>query len=132
MDLWGVQRTGFHVIEINKFREIRDLPLPYYTSIINLLREIEQGKLQKFTVVDGLDEFMRSSTDEAIEQARKTLNKSIAKMITIGASLVFVIKSDIGKIPDNPSVYNKPLAMILPRPHDIGSMEPGYLYYPII
>jgi len=131
MDL---QRAGFHVIDIKRFRKIeeKDLPLMHDTSIINLLRDIERGKLQKFTVVDGLDEFMRSSTDEAIERARKILNKGITDMLAIDASLVFVVKCDIEKIPDNPSVHNKPLAMVFPRPHDIGSMEPGYLYYPII
>jgi len=128
----NLSRAGFHVIEIRKFREIENLPLLYETSIINLLREIEQGKLQKFTVVDGLDEFMRSSTEDAIEQARKILNKGITDMLTIDASLVFTVKCDIERIPDNPSVHNKPLAMMFPRPHDIGSMEPGYLYYPIM
>ena len=131
MDLW---KLGFHVIETQKFREIndRDLPLLHETSIINLLRLIETRSLQKFTIVDGLDEFLKSSTDEVIEHARKILNKGIKDMITIGASLVFVVKCDIERIPDNPSVHNKPLAMIFPRPHDIGSMEPGYLYYPIM
>ena len=128
----NLSRAGFHVIEIRKFREIENLPLLYETSIINLLREIEQRKLQKFTVVDGLDEFMRSSTEDAIEQARKILNKGITDMLTIDASLVFIVKCDIERIPDNPSVHNKPLAMMFPRPHDIGSMEPGYLYYPIM
>ena len=129
MDL---QRPGFHVIDIRKFREISNLPIQYETSIINLLREIEHGKVRKLTVVDGLDVFLRNSTNEAIERARKTLNKIITEMLTIGASIVFVVKCDIDNIPDNPTVHNKPLAMIFPRPHDIGSMEPGYLYYPIV
>lgn len=129
----NLSKAGFHVIEIRKFREIENLPLLLHdTSIINLVRDIDQNKLQKFTVVDGLDEFMRSSTEEAIEQVRESFNKGITDMLTIDASLVFVVKSDIKKIPDNPSVYDRPLAMIFPRPHDIGSMEPGYLYYPIM
>lgn len=130
MDL---RKVGFHVIEIQKFRKVADLPsLLQNISIISLLREIERGKLQKFSVVDGLDEFLKTSTDEAIEQARKTLNKAITDMLTIGASMVFVVKHNIYNIPDNPMICNKPLAMIFPRPHDIRSMEPGYLYYPIV
>jgi hypothetical protein len=98
MDLW---KRGFHVIESQKFRDIedKDLPLLHETSIVNLLRLIETSSLQKFTIVNGLDEFIKNSTDEAIEQARKILNKGITDMITIEASLVFVVRCDIEKNP---------------------------------
>ncbi|MBU7037416.1 MAG: hypothetical protein HXS52_05765 [Theionarchaea archaeon] len=131
MDL---RKRGFHVIEGQKFGDIHDedFTLIHKTSIINLLRLIETNSHQKLTIVEGLDRFLKYSTDEAIEQARKVLNTGITDMLAIDASLIFVVECDIERIPDNPSIHDRPLAMILPRPHDIGSMEPGYLYYPIM
>jgi len=129
----NLQKPGFHVVELRKFQEIsHTLISPHRTSIINLLREMERGKLNKLTVVDGLDELLKSSTDEAIVQVRKTFNKVITEMLTIGASIVFVVAADIEDIPEDPKIYKKPLALVFPRPHDINFMEPGYLYYPII
>lgn len=129
----NLERPGFHVIEIRKFQEVSHTLPPYQTmSIINILREIESGKLRKLVVVDGLDEFLKSSDDEAITQVRKTLNKAVADMLASEASIIFVVRSDLEGIPDSPKIHRKPLTMLFPRPHDIGSMEPGYLYYPIM
>lgn len=132
MNLGGV---GFHVIYVQKFREIddRDFPsIPHEMSMIEFLRKIEHGEIHRFTIVKGLDDFVRSSTNEAIEQVRNILNRAITDMISVRASVVFVVNSEIDNIPDNPAVYGKPLALVFPRPHDIGSMEPGYLSYPIM
>jgi len=132
MNLGG---TGFHVIYVEKYREIdeREFPsIPVDTSMVDFLRKIERGELHKFMIVKGLDDFIKSSTDDAIEQVRNILNRFIKDMLSLGASIVFVVKCEIEHIPDNPTIHGKPLAMIFPRPHDIGSMEPGYLYYPIM
>lgn len=130
MDL---QKAGFHVIRLQKLQEISPtLPLPYETSIVNLVREITQGKLHKLTIVNGLDDFLRGFTDDAIIQVRQTLNKAIKDMLGMGASMIFVVLADIEDIPDNPKVCQKPLAMVFPRPHSIDFMEPGYLCYPIM
>lgn len=129
----NLERPGFYVIEIRKFQEVSHTLPPYQTmSIINILREIESGKLRKLVVVDGLDEFLKSSDDEAITQVRKALNKAVADMLASEASIIFVVRSDLEGIPDSPKIHRKPLTMLFPRPHDIGSMEPGYLYYPIM
>ena len=131
----NLESVGFHVIHIEKFRAIdeRDFPLiPVEVSIIELLRKIERKDIRRFMIVKGLDEFMKSSTNEAIEQVRNIFNRAITDMLSLNASFVFVVNTDIENIPDNPTIHDKPLAMIFPRPHDIGSMEPGYLYYPIM
>ena len=127
--------AGFHVIHIEKFRAIdeREFPsIPVEVSMIEFLRKIEKREMHRFMIVTGLDEFMKSSTNEAIEQVRNILNRSIGDMLSVGSSIVFVITCDIERIPDNPAIHGKPLALIFPRPHDVGSMEPGYLYYPIM
>lgn len=132
MNLGG---TGFHVIYVEKYREIsdKDFPsIPVKTSMIDFLRKIERGEIHRFMIVKGLDDFIRSSTDEAIEQVRNILNRFIRDMLSYGSSIVFVVNCEIENIPDNPMIHGKPLALIFPRPHDIGSMEPGYLYYPIM
>jgi len=131
----NLARAGFHVVKLEKFREFdeRNLPFtPYETSMIGFLREIKHGKLHRFTIVNGLCDFLKSSTEEAIEEVRNILNKAIEDIISVGASIVFIVNCEIDNIPDNPSIYDKSLAMMFPRPHDIASMEPGYLFYPVI
>lgn len=129
MDIEG---QGFHVIEIQKYHKICNLPQPFTTSFFNLLKDIVQGKYRKLTIVKGLDEFLKVSDDGVIEDARKIFYKAIKDMMIIGVSIVFVVESDINNIPINPMVENKKLSLIIPKQPDMGSIEPGYLYYPIV
>lgn len=131
----NLKSVGFHVIHIEKFRKTseKDLPVGYVeVSIIELLKKIKNKDIRKCMIVKGLDAFLKDTEDNAILEARSILNKNIEDILTTGSSIVFVVNCDIEKIPDNPTIHGKPLAMIFPRPHDLGSMEPGYLYYPII
>jgi hypothetical protein len=126
-------RCGFHVITMKRFREQSSTGLyPERKSVIGLLKDVRNRNLERLTIVEGLDDFLKTSTDEAVFQAREIFNKAIKEMITKGASIVFVVRESLENVPENPELCGKPLASIFPRPHDIGLMEPGYLCYRII
>ena len=128
----NLKKPGFHVITSERYKNIStDFPIKE-TSIIDLLIQIHRGKKTNIVLVHGLDSLLKDSTENALYETRKLLNEAINEMIVYEMSIIFLVKHNIDNIPDNPQIYKKPLAMVIPRPHDINFMEPGYLYYPII
>ena len=129
----NLSQPGFHVILFEKYNEVADsLQFQYKLSILNLLRELESRKMKRIMIVEGLDDFLKISSESALFKVKGILNKSILQMLATQSAIIFVIKSEIVNVPDNPKISNKALSMIIPRPIDIYTYEPGYLFYPII
>lgn len=125
-------KPGFHVIELKRFEEVKIFPIkPERTSILNFLRDLSHGQIDKFIIVTGLDGLLKTSTEEAIIQLRRQLGKNITNILALKSSIVFSVSCKITNVPDNPRIYSKSLSLFFPRPHDINLMEPGYLYYPV-
>lgn len=125
---------GFHVVFVERYKKlIEKQPVEgKRVSVIEFLRKTKRAEIYRRFIVDGLDEFLESSTNESLEQVRKLLNDSLDSLIAMNTTVVFVVNHKIEGMPYNLSIRSKPLALIFPRPPDLSSMRPGYVYYPFM
>ena len=129
----NLEQPGFHVILAEKYKEIAySLKFQYQLSILNLFRYLKNGDIKKIMIVEGIDEFLNRTSDDVILKSRNLLSKSIMQMLTKQSAIIFIVKSEIVNVPDNPKISNKLLSMLIPRPIDLYTYEPGYLFYPIM
>jgi len=130
----SLRKPGFHVIAIDKYEEISNSETVdrKRSSFIDFLRLIEKGDVPKYLRVDGLDEFLSRTGEEGLQNLRALLGEKMGVLVANMSSIVFVVKARIDDIVTQPTIRKIPLSMIFPRPHDADSVQPGYVYYPIM
>lgn len=131
----NIDGIGFHVIYKQKFQELPAHALPEIVkeqSVLEFLRGLTNKNIPRFNILTGLDSFLGSSGEEVVNQVRVSLNNALKYIIEFNAVIVFVVNSLFENFPDNPSINKVPLARIFPKPLDMASIEPGYLFYRII
>jgi hypothetical protein len=130
----ALRKPGFHVIAIDKYEEISNAESVERkrSSFIDFLRLLEKGEVPRYLRVDGLDEFLTRTGEEGLQSLRALLGEKLGILVANMSSIVFVVKARIDDIVTQPTIRKIPLSMIFPRPHDPDSVQPGYVYYPIM
>ncbi len=131
----SLRKPGFHVITVDLYEDIATYEKieRKRTSFIDFLRFIEREvNIPRYLRVDGLDEFIARAGDEALQKLRAKLNEKMGTLVSDMSSIVFVVKAHIEDVVNQPTIKKKPLSLIFPRPHDIATVQPGYVHYPIM
>lgn len=130
----SLRKPGFHVITIDLYEDIATYETieRKRTSFIDFLRLIGREDIPRYLRVDGLDEFISRTGDEALQKLRAKLNEKMGTFVSNMTSIVFVVKAHIEDVVNQPSIKKKPLTLIFPRPHDMATVQPGYVHYPIM
>lgn len=130
----SLRKPGFHVITIDMYEDITisETIERKRISFFDFLRLIEREDVPRYLRVDGLDDFIARAGEEGLQKLRAKLNEKMGTLVSNMSSIVFVVKTRIENIVTQPTIRKRPLSLIFPRPHDVATVKPGYVHYPVM
>ncbi len=128
----NLRRSGYHVIHAEKLRGAGDQLSVTCREVgmISLLQSLKREDAKGCYVIRDFDDFLKTSSVDSLETLRTSFNQARGRLMNNKCALIFVTSSKIENAPDDPRVGGKSLSLVFPRPHELGAMEPQYLFYP--